>query len=237
MLFAELGYGLEELFVGAIAVFVGGRVVASVLRRRGLRWTWALLGFPVGYVLFAGNALYEWSICGAAAVACWIGASWQDSDIAHGADLAEAARARLEMLELLSRWNRRVAIRRGLWVAGGRLVVGIDVREQPVSIPVGYTSGCHTLVVGATGSGKTVSEAWIAGRLIDAGHGAIVIDPKGDELLREELQDAAERRDVRFLEWTPQGPLAYNPYANGTDTEIADKALSGEVFTEPHYLR
>jgi conjugal transfer pilus assembly protein TraD len=31
--------------------------------------------------------------------------------------------------------------------------------------------------------------------------------------------------------------LAYNPYANGTDTEIADKALSGEQFTEPHYLR
>jgi type IV secretory pathway TraG/TraD family ATPase VirD4 len=29
----------------------------------------------------------------------------------------------------------------------------------------------------------------------------------------------------------------YNPYARGSDTEIADKALAGERFTEPHYLR
>jgi hypothetical protein len=56
-------------------------------------------------------------------------------------------------------------------------------------------------------------------------------------MLRGELMAAAARRGSRFLEWTPEGPLAYNPYAHGTDTEIADKALSGEHFTEPHYLR
>jgi conjugal transfer pilus assembly protein TraD len=108
---------------------------------------------------------------------------------------------------------------------------------MPVSIPIGYGSGSHTLVLGATGSGKTVSEAWIACRLIERVHGAIVIDPKGDAMLREELSASAERRGVRFLQWTPEGPLAYNPYAHGSDTEIADKALSGEEFTEPHYLR
>jgi type IV secretory pathway VirB4 component len=42
--------------------------------------------------------------------------------------------------------------------------------------------GWHTLVVGATGSGKTVSEAWIVGRLIEHGHGAVAVDPKGDRL-------------------------------------------------------
>jgi hypothetical protein len=31
--------------------------------------------------------------------------------------------------------------------------------------------------------------------------------------------------------------LPYDPYAHGGDTEIADKALTGELFTEPHYLR
>jgi conjugal transfer pilus assembly protein TraD len=35
---------------------------------------------------------------------------------------------------------------------------------------------------------------------------------------------------VRFLEWTTEGSLAYNPYANGSDGEIADKALSGEYL-------
>ena len=108
---------------------------------------------------------------------------------------------------------------------------------MPVSIPVGYDVRLHTLVVGATGSGKTVSEAWIAGRLIEHGHGAVVIDPKGDPMLRDELAAAMPHAGAPFLEWTPEGPLAYNPYAHGTDTEIADKALSGEEFTEPHYLR
>ena len=41
---------------------------------------------------------------------------------------------------------------------------------RTVRIPAGGTSGRHTLVVGATGSGKTVTQAWIAGRLIEAGH-------------------------------------------------------------------
>lgn len=56
-------------------------------------------------------------------------------------------------------------------------------------------------------------------------------------MLHHELKAAAEHRGARFLERTPEGPLAYNPYAQGSDTEIADKALSGETFTEPHYLR
>ena len=30
---------------------------------------------------------------------------------------------------------------------------------------------------------------------------------------------------------------SYNPYARGSETEIADKVLAGERFTEPHYLR
>ena len=46
---------------------------------------------------------------------------------------------------------------------------------------------------------------------------------------------AAQRRE--FREWTPEGPDAYNPFAHGTDTELADKALAGETYTEPHYLR
>jgi hypothetical protein len=85
--------------------------------------------------------------------------------------------------------------------------------------------------------GKTCAQAWITGRLIEHGHAAIAIDPKGDELLREELRRAAARRGAPFLCWTPQGPLGYNPYAYGSDTEVADKALAGETFTEPHYLR
>ncbi len=65
----------------------------------------------------------------------------------------------------------------------------------------------------------------------------IVVDPKGDRRMREELADAAHMRARPMIRWTPDGPSVYNPYARGTDSEIADKALAGERFTEPHYLR
>jgi DNA helicase HerA-like ATPase len=148
-------------------------------------------------------------------LACALGAAWHHSDIAHGADYAETACARVGIVGAVRRYSRRLAIKRQGWVSDGRLVVGHDTQGMPVSIPVGYTSGCHTLVLGATGSGKTVSEAWVACRLVEQVHGAIVIDPKGDPMLREQLAAAAEREGRRFLEWTPEGPLAYNPTPRG----------------------
>jgi type IV secretory pathway TraG/TraD family ATPase VirD4 len=117
------------------------------------------------------------------------------------------------------------------------MVIGVDRSGAPVRIPFGSEAGCHTLVVGATGSGKTVTQAWIAARTIEHGHGAIIIDPKGDPLLRQQVRAAAATRGAQLFEWTPAGPCTYNPYAHGGDSELADKALAGEVFTEPHYQR
>ena len=33
------------------------------------------------------------------------------------------------------------------------------------------------------------------------------------------------------------GPGVRNPFVHGTDTELADKVLAGETYSEPHYLR
>ena len=78
----------------------------------------------------------------------------------------------------------------------------------------GASSGSHALIVGATGSGKTVTEALIVARAIERGHGAVIVDPKGDGLLR----DARARRGrgapgARSSNGRPAGPSAYNPYA------------------------
>jgi conjugal transfer pilus assembly protein TraD len=226
----------EALGIALLLALPGAYLLAALLRARGLRSSWALFGLPLAYLAF-GNRLYSFAIYGAFLLAASLGASWHRQDLDHGADYAEAARERLRIRDVLIRCLRRRTIRRGGWIKDGRLVLGEDRRGMPVSIPVGYESGKHSLVLGATGSGKTVSEAWIACRLVEAGHGAVVIDPKGDSMLREELIGAAARRGARFIEWTPEGPTAYNPYSTGSETEIADKALSGEVFTEPHYLR
>jgi hypothetical protein len=232
-----LEHAVEFLLLSVFVVVVGGHLLARVLRKQHLRWTWALLGLPAGLLFAGAGSLLAWPIWLGCVRACFIGVHWHREDLEHGADQAEIARARVGIGDLLARRRHEQAIKRDGWVSNRRLFIGRDERGLPVSIPVGYESGSHTLVVGATGSGKTVSEAWVACRLIDEGHGAIVIDPKGDEMLREELKQAAARRGALFLEWTPEGPLAYNPYAQGSDTEIADKALAGEVFTEPHYLR
>jgi conjugal transfer pilus assembly protein TraD len=226
------------IVVGAGAVFGGGVVAARMLRENGLRWTWAMLGLPAGMVLWKLNPLVGLAVLGVATRGCIVGARWQREDLAHGADHVEAAHSRLGIADVLRRGTQDRQLREsGSWVHNGRLVVGRDERGMAVAIPVGYESGSHTLVLGATGAGKTVSEAWVACRLIEQGHGAVVIDPKGDRMLCQELQAAAERAGAEFLQWTPEGPLAYNPYARGSDTEIADKALAGERFTEPHYLR
>lgn len=238
MLMSELQRGLQLLAIGAVAAVFGGWLLARVLRTFGLRWTWAALGFPLVLPLSAAqDPLLFWPVFIGCAFACAVGAHWHSLDVNIGADRAEAANGRIGILEVLRRWDQASAVKRNGWIKNGRLIVGRDSKGGNVTIPVGNLSGSHTLVVGATGSGKTVSEAWITGRLIEAGHGAVVIDPKGDPMLRQELEAAAARRGASLLEWTPEGPLAYNPYAHGSDTEIADKALAGEQFTEPHYLR
>jgi hypothetical protein len=121
---------------------------------------------------------------------------------------------------------------------GSTLVtIGIDGARRGVAIPLRGESGSHTLIVGATGSGKTVTQALILARAIERGHGAVIIDPKGDALLREQARDRARAAGRRYREWTPSGPTRYNPYGHGSPGEIADKALAGEHFSEPHYLR
>lgn len=239
---------LWALVLATCVVVGGGVLLASALRNRGLRWTWALWGLPVSLLVAKLEGLLGLAAFLACVVACRQGAKCHQADIAAGADHAESAYERLGVIEALQsilEHERTSGEDRGGvvgdggvgWVRRGWVEVGRDQRSRPVCIPVGFRSGSHALIVGATGSGKTVSEAWVACRLIEAGHGAVVIDPKGDGMLEEQLRRSAQGCGARFLQWSPDGPLSYNPYAHGSHTEIADKALAGEKFTEPHYLR
>jgi len=230
-------YGVTWLAAVAALSLVGGSVLNRLLRRRDLRWTWALAGLPVAVVVHAFKPTWGFIVGGACLFAAATGARWHRDEIELGVDFAERAERRLGVREAWRRSQARQRVHRDGWITGERLIVGEDRKRLPVTIPIGSTSGRHTLVLGATGSGKTVTQAWIAGRLIEHGHGAIVIDPKGDDLLRTELHASADRASRGFLQWSPEGPCTYNPYGEGGASEIADKALAGETFTEPHYLR
>ncbi len=238
--------------------WVLGVLLARLMRRSPLHWSWALVALACVLVL---RALFAGAITTVPAVALLIaagrGARHHGRDLMDGADLGRAARARVSPFQALGRrlssaqsrrgrftlaarlpWRRIGAPADGWWPVADRLTVGEDARGRPVAIPLGgIHGGTHTLVLGASGSGKTVTQAWIAVRAIEHGMGAVVVDPKDDRDLRAALRDTARRVGRRFVEWTPQGPWIYNPYGRGGDTEIADKLLAAERFTEPHYLR
>ena len=221
-----------------------GAAAARALRARGLHWSWAAVA--VGAVVLLRSAEGGWATTAlAASVSAMVRSRrWHREDLDAGLDLARAARSRRGPLDVpraaLELLRVRRIRRRGptAWFRGEELIVGRASSGRPVSIPFGGAGGgTHALLLGATGSGKTVTQAWIAARGIDRGMGAIVIDPKGDRAMREALASAARRAGRELIEWTPAGPCAYNPFGRGSDTEVADKVLAGERFTEPHYLR
>jgi conjugal transfer pilus assembly protein TraD len=224
----------------AVAIAVGAvlcLLVLLVMRVCGLHWSWTAPTVLAALPLWAVDRFGAICVAMVSGMVTVTGAKWHVEDLRAGGDIAAHARRRRTPVSALRARHDRRRIRRGrVWTNRG-LVVGRDYRGKAVHIPVGSRSGQHALVLGATGSGKTVTQAWIAGRMIRAGRGAVVVDPKGDRTLRDELHRAARHARTAFREWTPEGPDAYNPFAHGTDTELADKALAGEAYTEPHYQR
>ncbi len=229
----------------AIGVLLG-LLIARVMRRRHLRWTWAASATAV--LLPAHTAFAGWvsTLATAALCATVRGRHWHIEDLMAGGDLAEIAAERRGPLDALQALSSRLAGHAGhagpsltqSALRGDRMLVGRTDKGQTVSIPLGADDGGrHTLIVGATGSGKTITETWLAARAIEAGLGAIVLDPKGDARMREHLAEAARSTERKLIEWTPLGPWVYNPFGHGGASEIADKALACERFTEPHYQR
>jgi Type IV secretion-system coupling protein DNA-binding domain len=240
----QLGHWLSGAVAHCTLGVALGILAARFMRRRHLHWSWAT-GAPALLLLVKpGLKGMAFTLTLAALFASVRGRRWHREDVEAGADLAELAGSRRTPHDLLRSLGRAMAL--GLSetmstsrrVRDQRVVLGVDESHRAVSIPFGAGgSGRHTLVVGATGSGKTVTQTWIAARAIEQGMAAIVVDPKGDADMREQLRRAALDADRRFLAWTPEGNLIYNPYARGGTSEIADQLLAGEHFTEPHYLR
>lgn len=223
----------EHLMLGLLL----GLFIAHAMRVARLRWTWAVLGlclFPLAGDVPAGLA---WPVGVAGVVALVRGRKREAIDDGSGARRHSHGVASVLLLTIriaVKRWR----IRTSRWFVGDALLLGYDRDCRAAEIPVqGSAGGAHTLVVGAAGSGKTVTQTWVATRAIEAGMPTIVVDPKDDPGLAEQVRAAARRAQARLFEWSPEGPCVYNPYGSGSDSEIADKALAGERFTEPHYLR
>ncbi|HEX4483310.1 MAG TPA: type IV secretion system DNA-binding domain-containing protein [Solirubrobacteraceae bacterium] len=244
----EVLTGLEDLLralaADATICLVLVALAVRVIRARGLHWSWGLAVLAIVVLVHGALGRLAPVLALATLVATLRARRSHRERLDLGADLGRAAAQLLSPLELIGvaanafARRRREQGRDGGWFRGDQLVLGTNRMGALVSIPFGgVRGGSHTLLVGATGSGKTVTATWMTVRAIERGMGAVVVDPKGDRAMRDAVALAARSAGREFVEWTPSGPNVYNPLARGSETEIADKLLGGERFTEPHYLR
>ncbi|MGO9754738.1 MAG: type IV secretory system conjugative DNA transfer family protein [Solirubrobacteraceae bacterium] len=95
----------------------------------------------------------------------------------------------------------------------------------------------HGLIVGASGAGKSTTLLTIVTEQIRRGRPVVAIDLKGSPAFARRLESAATAAGRRLRVWTPDGPERWNPLACGNATELKDKLIATERFSEPHYQR
>jgi type IV secretory pathway TraG/TraD family ATPase VirD4 len=116
------------------------------------------------------------------------------------------------------------------------IVLGADPAGRPVTLSEPQLAA-HALVIGASGAGKSTTLLTLLGSHIRLGGPAVAIDLKGSPAFARELEHAALQSGRRFRCWTPDGPEVWNPLAHGNPTELKDKLMCTERFSEPHYQR
>ena len=157
---------------------------------------------------------------------------WLIPAMAGAAVAVTVFRAARGLGRLAGRWSIAPAGRPG----ETPVVVGSDRRGRPAEIAEGEL-GAHALVVGASGAGKTTTMLRIIGELIARGRPVVAIDMKGSPSFARALAEAAAAADRPFQVWSPDGPNQWNPLRYGNATELKDKLIATERFTEPHYQR
>ncbi len=95
----------------------------------------------------------------------------------------------------------------------------------------------HGLIVGASGSGKTTSLLKLLCEATVRGLPVVAIDLKGSRTFGDQLLAACRVADRPFWFWRLDGPGHWNPLQYGDASELKDKLIASERFTEPHYQR
>jgi hypothetical protein len=114
--------------------------------------------------------------------------------------------------------------------------LGVDAQGRPVAVTE-QELAAHGLILGASGSGKTTTLLKILTAQVERGMPVVAIDLKGSPEFARQLSDAAARAGRPIRIWSPDGAELWNPLAHGNATELKDKLVATERFSEPHYQR
>ena len=114
--------------------------------------------------------------------------------------------------------------------------VPLSIDERRGRVPRG--EGHHILVLGGTGSGKTVSADRIAlGRVLTDRVPALVLDPKGDERLIDDLGSLANAVGKPFVVFDPMDPASdrWDPLWSAEPGRTVARVVSPLQTSEPYY--
>jgi hypothetical protein len=182
--------------------------------RHGTHWLWVTFLWALPFASLFGTLLCSW---------------WGVDDSRRPARRDSQPRRTGWRSERL---RRRLVKERRLPTAG--MLLGIDDDGKVVHLADDELEA-HALVVGATGSGKTTTLLAIARSAIQRWIPVVYVDLKGDPAVSQVLRAEASLRIHR--EWSLDGPTHWNPLAQGNATELKDKLIGLESWTEPHYKR
>jgi hypothetical protein len=116
------------------------------------------------------------------------------------------------------------------------VTLGRDPRGRSVVLSDDELSA-HGLILGASGAGKSTTLLKILTDQIARGRPVVAIDMKGSPAFAQTLAEAARAAGRPFAVWSIDGPAHWNPLQHGNATELKDKLMATERFTEPHYQR
>lgn len=131
--------------------------------------------------------------------------------------------------------GRRVAARSGSAPDDG-VALGVDADGRQVFVSDQQLSA-HGLILGASGAGKSTTLLRILTSHVARHRSVIAIDMKGSPSFAGELEGAAAAAGRPFALWSIDGPNHWNPLGHGNPTELKDRLIATESFSEPHYKR
>ncbi len=235
---SPLGQTVNTLMVAVPVTIATGALIAGFLHRKNWRGTFALIP-AAPLALTALVVPRAWVGVAACVVAGVLRESWRYGEIKKGHEKLRRAKAAIGPVTYWRNLKDRRRVAAGELSSGEAYAAGEDHSGGIVRLPLGLTQGRHSLLIGATGSGKTTSMLNTAMSYLDAGAGAIAIDAKGNAELVSYLRNAAAVTGRAFFHFNLDGNDSdqWNPLAYGTPSERADKLIAAEEWTEPHYKR
>ncbi|MFN8944349.1 MAG: type IV secretory system conjugative DNA transfer family protein, partial [Pseudobdellovibrionaceae bacterium] len=110
-----------------------------------------------------------------------------------------------------------------------------DILDETIYLPDQIRTR-HVHILGATGSGKT--ESVILNFLkqdVERGLGSIILDAKGDHSFLNALHSWVPSERLRIFDLTDPKSIGYNPLADGSPLEAAQRLFSSLTWSEEYY--